>query len=107
MNSTQYALVGLAASAVLVLSISAITASMAAMPGTADDSPLAAYKESKKYRDYENGVFKVRAGAGSHIAPLTKFYPYKAEIKAGESVVWYNPTHVAEPHTVSFVSEQK
>jgi plastocyanin len=25
------------------------------------------------------------------------------EIKAGESVTWYNPTQVAEPHTVTFV----
>lgn len=46
----------------------------------------------------------VKAGAGGPVAPLTKFIPQKAEIKVGETVAWYNPTRVAEPHSVTFVS---
>jgi plastocyanin len=51
-------------------------------------------------------VFKVMAGAGGPTAPLTKFFPAKATINVGESVMWYNPTRVAEPHTVTFVLNQ-
>lgn len=60
---------------------------------------------NKKFMDYENGVFKVRAGAGSHVAPLTLFFPNHAEIKVGETVLFYNPTLVSEPHTVTFIRD--
>ena len=46
---------------------------------------------------------KVAAGGGNAIAPWTAFVPQEVRIKAGESVAWYNPTEVAEPHTISFV----
>jgi plastocyanin len=55
-------------------------------------------------RFYKDGVFMVRAGGGGPSAPLTKFIPQRAEIKVGETVTWYNPTRVAEPHTVTFLS---
>jgi plastocyanin len=45
----------------------------------------------------------VAAGGGNGSAPLTLFIPQNVEIKVGESVIWYNPTSVAEPHTVTFV----
>ena len=35
------------------------------------------------------------------------FVPQNIEIKAGESVTWDNPSIVAEPHTVSFVLDNK
>ncbi|MCI0560160.1 MAG: hypothetical protein MN733_16850, partial [Nitrososphaera sp.] len=69
MNSFRYAVVGLAAAAVLVLAVGTISGSMAAMNKTDTDLPSVAYKENMRYRDYQDGVFKVRAGAGSHIAP--------------------------------------
>ena len=68
------------------------------------ETPAWLFKVNKKYMDYENGVMKVRAGVGNHIAPLTWYFPQHAEIKVGETVTWYNPTSVAEPHTVSFVT---
>jgi plastocyanin len=47
---------------------------------------------------------KVAAGGGNATAPWTIFVPQKVEIKAGDSVTWYNPTQgAAEPHTVTFV----
>ena len=69
------------------------------------ERPAVQYALNKKYMDYEDGVFKVRAGAGSHVAPLTLFFPNYAEINVGETVVFYNPTLVSEPHTVTFLND--
>ena len=70
------------------------------------DKPSYVYALNKKYLDYENGVFRVRAGDGGAIAPLTAFFPSHAEIKVGETVAFYNPTRVSEPHTVTFIMDQ-
>lgn len=70
-----------------------------------DERPSVQYKLNKKYHDYKDGVFKVRAGAGSHVAPVTLFFPNNAEINVGETVVFYNPTKVSEPHTVTFIMD--
>jgi plastocyanin len=67
-----------------------------------DERPSVQYQLNKKYHDYKDGVFMVRAGGGSKVAPLTLFFPNHAEIKVGEKVVFYNPTKVGEPHTVTF-----
>lgn len=48
----------------------------------------------------------MRAGAGGPTAQLTAFFPQIANIKVGESVVWNNPSNVAEPHAVTFVFDQ-
>jgi plastocyanin len=53
------------------------------------------------------GVSVVKAGGGNATAPLTSFTPQQMEIKVGQSVMWYNPTLVGEPHTVSFVLDNK
>lgn len=68
-------------------------------------SPSWLFKVNKKYLDYENGVMKIRAGVGNHVAPLTWFFPQHAQIKVGETVTWYNPTVVSEPHTISFLND--
>lgn len=54
-----------------------------------------------------SSIVKVQAGAGNATAPLTAFSPQQVEIKAGSSVSWYNPTQVGEPHTVTFVLDNK
>jgi len=69
------------------------------------ERPSVQYSLNKKYHDYKEGIFKVRVGAGSHVAPLTLFFPNHAEIKVGETVVFYNPTSVSEPHTVTFIMD--
>ncbi|MEM0445830.1 MAG: hypothetical protein QW574_00065 [Candidatus Nitrosocaldus sp.] len=51
----------------------------------------------------EGDTHKVRAGGGGPKAPLTLYFPRSLEISVGDSVTWYNPTKVAEPHTVTFV----
>jgi plastocyanin len=51
----------------------------------------------------EEGVKEVQAGTGVGNAPIILFSPQLVEIKAGQSITWYNPTPVPEPHTVTFV----
>jgi len=45
----------------------------------------------------------VHAGGGNATSPILNFVPQQIGIKAGESIVWVNPTTVAEPHSVTFM----
>lgn len=53
------------------------------------------------------GMINIQAGSGNATAPLTTFSPQKIEIKRGDTVRWYNPTEVGEPHTTTFVLNNK
>ena len=53
------------------------------------------------------GIINIQAGSGNATAPLTTFSPQQVEIKRGDTVRWYNPTQVGEPHTVTFVLDNK
>ena len=55
----------------------------------------------------ENGKITVHAGGGSMTSPLTAFVPQQVQINVGQSVTWDNPSVVAEPHTVTFVFDNK
>ena len=46
---------------------------------------------------------KVQAGNGNGSMAMTLYSPNQVEIVSGQSITWYNPTAVAEPHTVTFV----
>ena len=50
---------------------------------------------------------RVQAGNGTGSIAMTVYSPNQVEILSGESVTWYNPTAVAEPHTVSFIFDNK
>lgn len=50
-----------------------------------------------------NNAIKIQVGGGNKTAPYTTYTPSQVNIKVGQSVVFYNPTLVAEPHTVTFV----
>jgi plastocyanin len=52
-------------------------------------------------------AFKVQAGRGDNTVVEDQFFPKKIEIKVGQSVTWYNPTLVSEPHTVTFILDNK
>ena len=52
-------------------------------------------------------MINIQAGSGNATAPLTTFSPQQVEIKRGDTVRWYNPTQVGEPHTVTFVLDNK
>jgi plastocyanin len=49
----------------------------------------------------------VHAGGGNSTAPLLAFVPQSIQVKAGESITWDNPSVVGEPHTVTFVLDNK
>jgi plastocyanin len=49
----------------------------------------------------------VQAGGGNTTISFSRFFPKDVQINVGESVVWYNPTEVSEPHTVTFVMDSK
>src|ERR687896_2482541 len=51
----------------------------------------------------EEEVKEVQAGTGVGNAALILFSPQLVQIKAGQSITWYNPTPVPDPHTVTFV----
>jgi hypothetical protein len=48
-------------------------------------------------------MIEVQAGGGNAMGLLTKFIPEKA----GQSITWVNLTIVGEPHTVTFVLDNK
>lgn len=50
---------------------------------------------------------RVQAGNGTGDIAMTVYSPKDVEILSGQSVTWYNPTAVAEPHTVSFIFDNK
>lgn len=57
----------------------------------------------KYYFDDATGIYKIKVGGGSGRIVATSYYPKELEINVGDTVMWYNPTKVAEPHTVTFV----
>jgi plastocyanin len=61
----------------------------------------------KAANEAESGKIIVHAGGGNSTSPLTAFVPQQVQISAGQSVIWDNPSVVAEPHTVSFVLDNK
>jgi plastocyanin len=52
-----------------------------------------------------NNTIRVEAGGGNSTAPLTVYVPQDIEIKAGQTINWYNPTPVGEPHSVTFLKD--
>jgi len=49
----------------------------------------------------------VHAGEGNASKLVFAFVPDTIKIKAGDSVIWNNPTAVAEPHSVTFFRDKK
>lgn len=98
----SHIIMALAIAAGAVLVASTVTAVMAVQ----GESTAMTVGKSRKYVDYKDGIFKVKAGAGGPTAPLTAFFPQVANIKVGETVVWYNPSNVGEPHTVTFIFDE-
>lgn len=101
-------LAGVLALAVLaggILAGQSLAASAQNQQSEGDGSPAWFFKLNKRHYEYEDGTLKVKTGAGGAVGPLTWYFPKNAEIKVGETVVWYNPTSVGEPHTVTFIKD--
>ena len=52
-------------------------------------------------------MIEVQAGGGNATATLNQFIPQKVEINTGQSITWVNPTTIGEPHTVTFVLDNR
>lgn len=50
---------------------------------------------------------KIMTGQTNNTISLNQFFPSKIEVKIGQSITWYNPSQVAEPHTVTLVLDDK
>jgi plastocyanin len=50
---------------------------------------------------------KAHAGGGNSTDMLSVFEPQQIEVNVGQSVTWDNPSAVGEPHTVTFVLDNK
>ena len=50
---------------------------------------------------------KVHAGGGTSTDMLAVYVPQMIQVSTGQSVTWDNPSAVAEPHTVTFVLDNK
>lgn len=98
----NYVLITLVAAVAAVLAVSTVAVSMAA----SETGVAKSVATNRKFVDYKDGIFKVRAGAGGPTAPLTAFFPQTAHIKVGETVEWTNLSNVGEPHTITFVTDE-
>lgn len=54
-----------------------------------------------------SSTIKVQAGGGNSTLPSDVFYPKQVQIKTGGSITWYNPSKVPEPHTVTFIMDNR
>jgi plastocyanin len=79
-----------------------LTSSLFLLSETTWDNSIFVFATSQQQR---NNITEVAAGGGNYSAPFTMYIPDKVEVMAGETVNWYNPTEVAEPHTVTFVMD--
>jgi plastocyanin len=50
---------------------------------------------------------KVHAGGGNSTDMLAVFVPQQIQVSVGQSIIWDNPSAVAEPHTATFVLDNK
>ena len=54
-----------------------------------------------------SSAIKAHAGGGDSSDMLAVFVPQQAQVRVGQSITWDNPSTLAEPHTVTFVLDNK
>jgi plastocyanin len=69
------------------------------------NSNQAIAQQQQQQLQTNNTIRVVEAGGGNSTSPLTVFVPQHIEIKAGQTINWYNPTPVGEPHSVTFLQD--
>lgn len=93
-RSTLIGLLTIAAAAILLT---------AGLNNNDSSSNLTPVQGQEMQTNNNNNTIRVEAGGGNSTAPLTVYVPQSIKIKAGQSVNWYNPTPVGEPHSVTFL----
>ena len=69
------------------------------------DNDIYVFATLQQQQQQDKNITEIAAGGGNHSAPFTIYIPDMVEINVGQTVSWYNPTEVAEPHTVTFVMD--
>jgi len=68
-----------------------------------DGIPTNVVLASTSNQTQDSEPVRVAAGGGNGTAPLTAYIPENVQVNVGQTVTWYNPTTVGEPHTVTFI----
>jgi plastocyanin len=95
----------------VVIGLLAIIAAAILLTATLNNSALnsnsnqAIAQKQQQQKLQTNDTIRVEAGGGNSTAPLTVYVPQNIEIKAGQTINWYNPTPVGEPHSVTFLKD--
>jgi len=100
MTMTRSSSLSLILFATIAAMITAVTLSMNQIPdhvSAQNNSSIASTTTTQP-----STMVKVQAGGGNTTLPFSVFNPKQVEIKNGESISWYNPSKVGEPHTVTF-----
>ena len=66
-----------------------------------------AIAQKQELQTNNNTIIRVEAGGGNSTDVKTVFVPQKIEIKAGQTINWYNPTPVEEPHSVAILKDSR
>jgi plastocyanin len=61
--------------------------------------------QAEAQQEQVNNTIRVKAGEGNSTDIRTVFVPQKIDIKAGQTINWYNPTPVEEPHSVALLKK--
>jgi plastocyanin len=98
MTMNSYALVGVIAALSISLLIPTTNFKVTSAQKPSDDSNTTTTRTSSK---------TVHAGGGTSTDMLAVFVPQLIQVGVGQSVTWDNPSTVGEPHTVTFVLDNK
>jgi len=63
-------------------------------------------QDTSSVQDPNNSTVRVMAGGGNATVQYTAFFPTEVSVGVGQTVSWYNPSEVPEPHTVTFFKDQ-
>jgi plastocyanin len=63
--------------------------------------------QAQQQQQQDDNTIRVAAGGGNATSLLAAFVPQNIEVKTGQSINWYNPTPVAEPHSVTFLKDHR
>jgi plastocyanin len=63
-------------------------------------------EDASSLQDRNNSTVRVMAGGGNDTTQYMAFFPTEVSVNVGQTVTWYNPSSVPEPHTVTFFKDQ-
>lgn len=90
-----------------LLAIGLLIVSMSGLVLSSSSTITSNSNQVEAQQEQANSIIRVEAGGGNSTDVKTVFVPEKIEIKAGQTINWYNPTPVQEPHSVAFLKDSR